>query len=181
MKKPHRIIACLVGIGLAASAGLLSANAARDGAVTTTISISPAACQITSKDVSGLTWYCEQDEFYWTTAYPDSLWVNVPLQLPDKAVVKSLTVYCTVNSGSPDDEIDIYLSRHKMLNGTSQKLATITTTILTPSSSRRALADDTIEYATVDNNGYSYALVLRFRSGSANLKFHGAKIRYATS
>jgi hypothetical protein len=161
--------------GLAAWAGAVEPPATR------TISLSPAACQVTSKDQSTLTWFCEQDEFYWTTAYPDSLWLNVPLQLPDKAVVKGFTVYCTVNGGGSDEEIEFFLSRHKLLNGSTQKLATITTTTLTPSSTRKALADETIEYAAVDNDVFSYAIVIRFRSGSPNLKFHGAKIRYTLS
>ena len=66
-----------------------------------------------------------------------------------------------------------------LISGTTQKMATITTTTLTPSATRKALADDSIQYATVDNNVYSYALVLRFRSGTSSLKFHGAKIRFS--
>ncbi|MBN2206155.1 MAG: hypothetical protein JW742_02015 [Candidatus Aminicenantes bacterium] len=181
MKNNAWLLAALLLVGPAVSVGVSAADPAGDRAATTILSISPVECQLTSKDQSTLTWFREQGAFYWTTGFPDSLWVNIPLQIPHKAVVKGLTVYCTINGNGPDDEIEFYLSRQKMISGASQKMATITTTILTPSPSRRALADDTIDYATVDNNVYSYALVLRFRSGSDKLKFHGAKIRYIAS
>jgi hypothetical protein len=173
------IVVCLAIVPQGRS--LTAQDRPRDGAVTSYLSVSPNQCQLTDKNTSTLTWYSETDEFYFSTGYPDSIWVNAPLSLPHNAAIKSFTIYCTDNGSGDDEEIYFYLQRHKMSDGTTQTMASNSTAGLASSAARKVLTDGSIDYATVDNNVYSYSIVIRFRLGHANLKFNGAKIKFTTS
>lgn len=153
----------------------------RDGngaPVTSYYSVLPVDCHITSKDFSALIWYLSADAFYFASAYPETIWVDVPLHLPHGALVKSFSVYATDNGAGADETMSFTLQRRKLSDGTSGSMAYVSTSALAPSPDRRVLTDGSINFGKVDNNAYGYYILIRFEQGSSKIKFNGAKIKY---
>ncbi len=179
-----RRIAALAFLFLAALLpGLVSASAASGNAgdgvpVTSYYSVLPVDCHITSKDFSTLIWYLSADAFYFASAYPETIWVDVPLHLPQGAAVKSFSVFATDNGAGADETMSFTLQRRKLSTGTYDSMAYVSTTGLAPSADRRILTDGSITFGKVDNNVYGYYILIRFEQGSSNIKFNGAKIKY---
>jgi hypothetical protein len=144
------------------------------------LSISPSTLKPQDYLYAGLNWYASVAECYFDTGFPNSIFVIAPVYLPQGAVVTKLTVFYTDNGDGADEAIAVSLTRHEMISGLIDALASVTTDGAGYPSQpyRRILKDKTINYPLVQNHLYSYTLNVRFYQGSDKVKFHGAKIVY---
>ena len=156
----------------------LSEMAADPGTV---VSISPSAC-------------IPYDQSYWDYfnfyADPDRAYFDynlgafmvgftAPVYLPHGATVTKMVVYFTDNADAgEDDTMDVTLYRHRMATGACNSLAVTDSTPYANSPNRRTMRDRSIDYPIIDNQFFSYYLVVRFWQGREELQFHGAKIFY---
>jgi hypothetical protein len=160
-----RLALCVLGAGLLLTPAL---NA-------TWISISPAALRPADSLASTVVWHATPSEFYFETYAPYI--VQVPLQLPDEAVLKQFVVYVT-DQGGVGNNIWVQLQKQDLATGAVTEVVTLTTMdlgMITRRMISRAFLGKAIK---IDNNRYSYSLRINFDYAGSNMKFHGAKIRY---
>lgn len=139
--------------------------------------IPPSAIRPINYYMADLDWYANSSEFYFDFGYPDSVFGNAPVYLPDGATVTRMYVIYTDNGSGVDEEIAVHLRRQSFATGTIQAMAYVTSGPVAANPDRRHLRDDTINYSTVDWK-YSYDIQVRFYIANPNVKFHGAIIIY---
>ena len=139
--------------------------------------VPPSAIRPINHYMADLEWYATSSEFYFDSGFPDSVFGNAPVYLPDGATVTRMYVVYTDNGSGIDEEIAVHLHRQSFETGTTQTMAYVSSGSKPASPSRRALRDDTIDYATIDWK-YSYDIQVRFYIAHPNVKFHGAVIIY---
>jgi hypothetical protein len=140
--------------------------------------IPPSAIRPNTYYFADLNWHATSSEFYFeTSGFPDSVFGSAAVYLPAGATVTRMYVVYTDNTNGIDEEITVHLRRQDFATGTVQTLASVSSSSVAASPNRRALKDDTIDYATVDWK-YSYDIQVRFYITSSNVKFHGAIIVY---
>jgi hypothetical protein len=140
--------------------------------------IPPSAIRPIDHNFASLSWYAWSYEFYFESGgFPDSVFGNAPVYLPEGATVTRMYVVYTDNSNGIDEEIAVHLRRQDFATGTMQTLASVSSGPKQASPNRRALRDDTISNATIDWH-YSYDIQVRFYVNSSDVKFHGAVIIY---
>lgn len=140
--------------------------------------IPPSAIRPNTYYFADLNWHAISSEFYFETGgFPDSVFGNAPVYLPAGTTVTGMYVVYTDNTNGIDEEIAVHLRRQYFATGTMHTLASVSSSSVAASPNRRALKDDTVDYATIDWK-YSYDIQVRFYIGSSNVKFHGAVIVY---
>ena len=146
----------------------------------TVVSISPTACIPYNQSYyddfifhAGPTEaYFEYDMFAFMVGF------EVPVYLPHGVTVTKMVVYFTDNSGGDDDSMDVSLYRHQMATGTLSNMAGVSSYPFANSPDRRTMRDRSIKYPLINNQWFSYHLIVRFWQGREEVKFHGAKIFY---
>jgi hypothetical protein len=140
--------------------------------------IPPSAVRPNTHYFTDLNWHATSQEFYFESGgFPDSVFGNAPVYLPEGATVTRMYVVYTDNTNGIDEEIAVHLRRQDFATGAMQTLASVSSGSKLANPNRRALRDDTISYATIDWH-YSYDIQVRFYVNSTNVKFHGAVIVY---
>jgi hypothetical protein len=142
------------------------------------VSVSPAAFKPTDYQYQSLNWYAGTTEAYYSSGYPNSAFMTAPVSLPHLATITGFSAVVTDNGNGYDDEIWVSLLRHNMSTGTTDTIAFVSTTWNFISPSRQTLTEDTLTNTTVDNENYTYSIIVRFYSPNSKIKFHGAKIVY---
>jgi hypothetical protein len=125
-----------------------------------------------------LMWSGTDDEFNFDTTAFGVFEAVSPIVLPQGAVLKSLTVYYTVNGPHPNDFFDAALTRRNWALGNNGVLAHMTTQGVAPSTTRKSVKVLVTKNGKIDNGKYGYALRLFFHSGNTEVKFNGAVIEY---
>lgn len=150
----------------------------------TYLSISPTALQPMGGSFAGvamtsLPFVVSDSSYYFTLATStfDDAMMFAPLNLPDKATLRTLWVYFTRNTNDGDVYITFYFTRQALSTGAIQNLGTIYTWSSSASSARKVLST-ALKNNVVDNSRYTYALTVGFSRPVSSLKFHGAKISY---
>ncbi|MBN2206215.1 MAG: hypothetical protein JW742_02320 [Candidatus Aminicenantes bacterium] len=173
-------IKSLFAIGLLLSAGGLSLSAA--AAELKTLSVSPAEFRPASRVDGDLAWVATNGEFYYTNVDFNNRYDRenyAPLFLPHGARIKSLTVHYTDLGCSIIQDIRVALLRQNMASGAVRKLAEVSSQGLPIDPSRNVLETDAIADAVVNNNLFSYTLLVRFNNIKRDrVRFHGATIHY---
>lgn len=120
-----------------------------------------------------------ENEFSFKTvgSYEDIVMI-APINLPDGVTVKKLVAYITDNTPEDEARILIILGRQNLQTGIREQMVSIGTGGASASPARRELTASAINFARVNNDRYSYHLIVIFGRQNPNLKFHGAKIRY---
>jgi hypothetical protein len=168
----------ILGVALGACLSVLTLSA---GAPTDYVSVSPTALKPMMIGMAALPFYTDDNEFYFTSEtsnYEDAL-MYAPLNLHQGAQLKRLSIYFTRNTDDGDICITVFLTRQKLSTGATQNMGAIYTSSSAASASRKVLSDVTIAYGTIDNNTYTYALMVGFSRPVKSLKFHGAKMSLA--
>ena len=104
-------------------------------------------------------------------------WFTAPVQLPHGAVIKQLNVGWRDGS---DESASMFLRRRSLsdFSGAFQSLAQVDSNG-SPHTVKEALwSDDSIDFATVDNENYAYYLEAAMRSSSEDIKLYGVTIVY---
>lgn len=142
------------------------------------ISVSPAAFRPYDHYLDSLNWYVYSNEAYYDSGYMMSGYMEAPVFLPHLATVTGFTAVVTDNGANVDDEILVFLRRQNLTTGVRETLALVYTTSSFASSIRQILNASSIAYAAVDNENYSYSILVRFYTPHNYLRFHGAKVHY---
>jgi len=106
------------------------------------------------------------------------------VDLPNGAVVKSVTAYYYDNSAGFNITVDLNLKRRALTSTGASNMAIINATTAGSSGSIQSTTDSTIFAPTVDNQTYLYYLDLRLSPGFAPvdaLRFYGAQIAYTAT
>ncbi len=144
------------------------------------VSVSPTALLPSGSTVAAMTFAKWDSYFYFTadsSSYDDAF-MYAPVNLPHNATITSLTAWYTRNTGDGDIYMSVYLQRHDLNTGTITVVASKTILTTPASAGRKTAYTTTINYPTVANNRYSYALLVGFSRPMNKLKFHGARIGY---
>ncbi len=144
------------------------------------VSISPSALKPYLSDDYAYTFLATSWGFYFENTGGNPVTPVAPVNLPHGAVVTGFGVIYTDNGGGVDDSMDFFLSRHDIVTGSTDTMASCTTDVpgFPSSPGRRLLKDLTISYGTINNMRYTYSLHVKFYQGSDKVKFHGAVIAY---
>jgi len=163
-----------------ATALLLAAGSSLPAQATSKfLPVSPAGFRPINWDqMAVLMWSGTDDEFNFDTTAFGVFEALSPVVLPQGAVLKSLTVYYTVNGPHPNDFFDAALTRRNWALGNNGVLARMTTQGVLPSTTRKNVKVLITKNGKVDNGKYGYALRLFFHSGNTEVKFNGAVIEY---
>lgn len=133
------------------------------------VSVSPVACSTGNSSIE----YLKTNYAIYTD---ESSLVYCSVQLPHNALVTSFSVQLTDDLDTDDLLINLTRTKFVTVGNTSEAIASITST---GESGRVILSDTSIILPDVDNNQYTYAVVLLFPDGgSSDLAFEGAKITY---
>ena len=149
-------------------------------AVDKILSVSPTALKPADFANEVLPWVSNADAFYFANnlSAPVNSYAYVPLNLPQGARVKSLTVHYTDNACGVNQELVVTLMRHEPATGKTQAMAWTTTEGVPCVIDRRIVEDKTVINSIVNNARYSYALYVIFYDGIDRFRFHGAVIVY---
>lgn len=101
---------------------------------------------------------------------------NAPLNLPDGSTVTKVTLYSRNSTASED--VTMYLRRSTVPSSTINTMAQVTSVYTTANSGYASDYDDSIDYATVDNESYKYWLQASFNGTGANLQVTAVVIEY---
>jgi len=143
------------------------------------LSISPGGFRPINWDqMAILMWSGTDDEFNFDTGAYGIFEALAPLNLPQGATIKKLTVYYTDNAPHANDFFVGVLNRRNMATGGSGALAAMTTESAPVSTERKKVEMLITKNNIVDNRKFSYSIRLFFHSGSTELKFNGAIIAY---
>jgi hypothetical protein len=142
------------------------------------VSVSPAGFKPTDYLYHSLPWYVDGDEAYYSSGYPNSAFMVAPVYLPHLATITGFSAAVTDNGTGYDDEIWVSLNRTNMATGVSEGIASVRTTNTFASPLRQTLIEDTFANTTIDNENYTYSIMVRFYSPNSKIRFHGAKISY---
>ncbi len=120
-----------------------------------------------------------ETEFSFKTigSYEDIVMIT-PVNLPDGVTLKKLTTYLTDNTDRDEARMLIILGRHNLQTAVREQMVSIGTRGCTASPDQREFSASTINFARINNDKYSYHLIVIFGMQDPNLKFHGAKIYY---
>ncbi len=149
-------------------------------AATKHIAISPTTLMPINSEVAQLEFVKWDSYFYFTAAATtfNDAFMYAPINLPHNATITSLTVWYTRNTDDGDNIMSVTLHRHDLYTGKVIVVAG-TSYLSTPASgARRNKTTKAIEFPTVNNNRYSYSLIVGFSRPMNKLKFHGARIGY---
>jgi hypothetical protein len=152
----------------------------RAQAVDKVLSVSPAALKPADFKNEALPWVSNADAFYFANnlSAPVNSYAYVPLNLPQGARIKSMTVHYTDNACGVNQELVVTLMRHDLATGKTQAMAWTTTEGVPCIIDRRLVEDKTVTNSVVNNARYSYALYVIFYDGIDRFRFHGAVIVY---
>lgn len=146
------------------------------------LSVSPADIRPASRFDADLMWVATAREFYFANVdfknryYRDGY---APLFLPHGARIKALVVSYMDRGCGVRQDIQVVLLRQNTADGTVQKLGEITSFGLAVNPNRATLTDEKIENDVVDNNAFSYSLLVQFGNiKRERVRFHGAVIIY---
>lgn len=142
------------------------------------VSVSPAGFKPTDYQYHSLNWYASATEAYYNSGYPNSAYMTAPVSLPHLATITGFSAVVTDNGNGMDDEIHVSFLRHNMTTGATEAIAFVSTTWSFISSARLTLTEDTLANTTIDNEKYTYSILVRFYSPNSKIRFHGAKIEY---
>ncbi|NOZ72179.1 MAG: hypothetical protein GXP38_09740 [Chloroflexi bacterium] len=104
-------------------------------------------------------------------------WFTAPVQLPQGAVVKQLNVGWRDGS---DFNASLMLRRRSLsdFTGTFQSMAQVDSVGSLHTIKQGLWSDDTIDYATIDNEHYTYYLELAMRPANEDIRLYGVNIVY---
>jgi len=142
------------------------------------VSVSPAAVKPTDYQYHSLNWYASSTEAYYNSGYPESAYMEAPVYLPNMATITGFSAVVTDNGSGADDEIWLTFRRHNMTTGVTETIAFVSTTASFKSSARQTLSDSSLSFTSVDNDTYTYSVLIRFYIPRSYIKFHGVKIQY---
>jgi len=120
-----------------------------------------------------------ETEFSFKTSgsYEDIVMIT-PVNLPNGVTMKKLVAYITDNTVRDEARMMVILSRHNLRTGVREQMASRARGGDFASPEIVELTASPIDFAKIDNDNYSYNLVVIFGLHDPNLKFHGAKIYY---
>ena len=120
-----------------------------------------------------------ETEFSFKTSgsYEDIVMI-APVNLPDGVTVKKLMTYLTDNTDRDEARMMIILGRHNLQTGVREQMVSLSTRGCNASPTQIERTASTINYARINNDKYSYHLIVIFGMQDPDLKFHGAKIYY---
>ncbi|MBN2198778.1 MAG: hypothetical protein JW747_02910 [Candidatus Aminicenantes bacterium] len=171
MKKPSKgIVMGILFLGM--TMGLASGYGAG------VISVSSAAFKPNDHYMASLNWYAYANQAYFDSGYPNSGYMEAPVFLPNLATVTGFVAVVTDNGTGPDDEIHVSLRRQNIQTGMSEILASVYTSSSFALASRQTLTDTSISNAVVDNDTYTYSVLVRFYIPRSYLRLHGVKIQH---
>ncbi len=142
------------------------------------VSVSPAAMQPNDYQMGSLNWYTYPHEAFYNSGYPNSAYMEAPISLPHMATITGFSAVVTDNGSGPDDEIWVILRRQNIATGVLESIGMVQTTAGFSSSIRQTLTDSSLYYTTIDNENYTYSVLVRFYLPRSYIKFHGAKVQY---
>lgn len=104
-------------------------------------------------------------------------WYTAPVQLPHGAVIKQLNVGWRDGS---DETASMFLRRRSLSNftGTFDAMALVDSRGSLHTIQEGLWSDDTIDFATVDNEHYTYYLEVALRAASEDIKLYGVSLVY---
>lgn len=146
------------------------------------LSVSPSDLRPAGRAAAELPWFGTQQEFYYLNLDFENRYDRAnyaPLFLPHGARIKSLVVYYMDRGCAQAQDIRVILVRQNMASGIVQKLAEVTSHGLLNDPARKTLEDASIENAVVNNDAFSYSLLVQFNYIKHDrVRFHGAAIYF---
>ncbi len=117
----------------------------------------------------------------YATAPASTFGFVAPVNLPNGAVIKKITVFLTDNGSVDADHVSVSLYRAPLAQNSYVCAATLdnhSPVALPHSAVPQKLSKTDILYRTVNNSTYSYSVMLQFYANCVNVQFHGMKIEY---
>lgn len=168
-----------MGISLTAAVlGLVHLIPANGAPAVSVYAIPGTALRPKDFDNAARRWSSTSSEFCFDTSYAESCHAVAPIQLPQGAVIKSITAVVTDNGSGLEEDVMLFVFRSGLERFSFATMATFSTTGLPSSSTRRSLTKTSIGFPKIDNGKYVYSLQVRFLQGRPYLKYHGVKIVY---
>jgi hypothetical protein len=120
-----------------------------------------------------------ESEFSFTgTSLAEDIIMIAPVNLAHGGSVRKLTAYLTDNTDQDEARMLVILGRQNLQTGDKEQMASVSTNQCSASPDRREFSASTINFAKINNDQYSYHLLVIFGRENPNLKFHAAKIYY---
>ena len=146
------------------------------------LTVSPADVHPAGRVDADTEWYATAREFFFVNtdfkndAYRDGV---APLFLPDGVRIRALAVAFLDRGCGVNQALRVILLRQRLADGAIEKMAEVDTSPLLIDPARRVLVDETIANGAVDNDAYSYSLLLQFGNIKRDrVRFHGATITF---
>jgi len=145
-----------------------------------TLTVSPADVRPAGRVDADMEWYGTAQEFFFVNVDFKNRYDRsgiAPLFLPDGVRIKALSVTFLDRGCGVNQALQVVLLRQRLADGSIEKVAEVDTSPLLIDPARRVLVDETIANGVVDNDAFSYSLLLQFGNIKRDrVRFHGATI-----